>query len=452
MIESELLPRRTCEDLLGYAQRAARASGVRDVELSLTASGDALTRFANNVIHQNVAERSVLASVRVVLDHRTARASTNRLDADGMAAAVRGAIDLARSSQPDPELPELYSGNGSADGERVSAGALNNTAEMRARGVRNAIRLVEEQSQTAAGIYAVGETSEAILNTAGVFRYHRETMTQFSITAMAEDSSGWAKASSAGHDDIDPAALAAQAILKASRSAKPREVPPGKYTVILEPAAVLDLVGQIFPDFSATALADQRSFLNDRMGTQLFGENISIWDHAGCPLQSGALFDGEGVPRQMLTLVEKGRVKDLAWSRTSAAKAGRLATGHGFPLPSEHGESPVNIVMAGGSRSIDDLVKSTERGILVTRLWYIREVEPREKVMTGMTRDGTFLIENGEIVCGLRNFRFNQSVVELLNNVEAMSESVRASGEEAFDMVVPGMKVNGFHFTEVTKF
>jgi predicted Zn-dependent protease len=133
-------------------------------------------------------------------------------------------------------------------------------------------------------------------------------------------------------------------------------------------------------------------------------------------------------------------------------KAGVEPTGHGFPLPNEVGEAPLNIVIAGGSTSSEEMIASTERGVLVTRLWYIREVDPYEKIMTGMTRDGTFLIENGRVSRGLRNFRFNQGIIELLNNVEALSPSVRASGEEAFDMVVPAMKIRGFNFTEVTRF
>jgi predicted Zn-dependent protease len=293
---------------------------------------------------------------------------------------------------------------------------------------------------------------EAILNSRGLFRYYFDTLTTFSITAMAGDSSGWAKGTSAAHDEIQPRALAERAARKAKLSGNPREVDAGEYTVILEPAAVLDLVGQIFGDFSGTSLLDQRSFLNERMGERLFGENITIYDDVAFPLQTGAPFDGEGVPRKTLTLVKCGVPKQVAHSRSSAARADAEPTGHGFPLPNEQGEMPVNIVIAGGRQSVDDLVRSTANGILVTRLWYIREVEPYQKVMTGMTRDGTFLIRDGEVTAGLRNFRFNQSVVQMLQNVEALSASVRASGEEAFDMVVPAMKVNGFRFTEVTKF
>ena len=222
--------------------------------------------------------------------------------------------------------------------------------------------------------------------------------------------------------------------------------------MILEPAAVLDLVGQMFGDFSATAIRDGRSFLNDRIGKQIFGPNITIHDDAWHPLQSGAPFDGEGVPRQRLTLVENGVVRDIAYCRQAAALAGVMPTGHGFPLPNEYGEAPANIVIAGGDSSVEKMIASTERGILVTRLWYIREVDPYEKIFTGMTRDGTFLVEGGQVTAGVRNFRFNQGLMEMLSNVEALSPSVRASGEETFDMVTPAMQVRDFNFTEVTRF
>jgi predicted Zn-dependent protease len=269
---------------------------------------------------------------------------------------------------------------------------------------------------------------------------------------MAHDSSGWAKASACRCGDLHPHELAQTAVGKAAASRDPVELAPGRYTVILEPAAVLDLLGQMFGDFSATAIRDGRSFLNDRVGKKLFASNIAIHDDVYHPLESGAPFDGEGVPRRRLTLVEDGVIREVAYSRQAAQLAGAEPTGHGFPLPNEIGEAPMNIVVAGGQTPLDEMIAATPRGILVTRLWYIREVDPYEKIMTGMTRDGTFLIEDGAVARGVRNFRFNQSLIDLLNNVEALSPAVRASGEEAFDMVVPAMKVHGFNFTEVTRF
>jgi predicted Zn-dependent protease len=196
----------------------------------------------------------------------------------------------------------------------------------------------------------------------------------------------------------------------------------------------------------------------------LFGENITILDDVTHPLQAGSPFDGEGVLRKKVALVENGVVKRVVYARATAARVKRSEhrdavgsiepTGHGFPLPNEIGEMPLNIVfkVSDRPRTVDQMIAATERGILVTRLWYIREVEPFEKMLTGMTRDGTFLVENGRVQGGVRNFRFNESLIHMLSSVESMGVPVRSSGEESFDMVVPAMKVRDFNFTEVTRF
>src|SRR5580658_1072310 len=400
------------------------------------------------------ATRAGHLSVRVQIDGRTARATTNRLDDASIREVVEESAALTKLQEPDPALLELCRTGLPAcpPATRYHEPTAHVSPTDRAKAVAEAIHIVESFGQTAAGIYSTSEGVFALLNSNGVFAYYTETMAQFSITAMAADSSGWAKGSACSYDDLDPAAMARAAAGKAHFSREPVELPPGAYTVILEPAAVLDLVGQMFGDFSATAISDGRSFLRDRIGEKLFGGNIAIYDDAYHPLQSGAPFDGEGVPRRVLTLVDQGVVGDVAFCRQAAHAACVEPTGHGFPLPNEYGEAPMNIVIAGGDTPLEDMIASTGRGILVTRLWYIREVDPYEKIMTGMTRDGTFLIEDGRISRGVRNFRFNQALPEMLSNVEALSPSVRASGEEAFDMVVPAMKIRDFHFTEVTRF
>ena len=440
------------KELFAIAQAAALARGVRDIEVIFGRHSSALTRFANNAIHQNVAESDHAISIRVLEDHRTARASTNRLSRESIETAVEQAIALTRASNADETLPDLTESADAPRMDRHYGTTASFTPAMRAAGVAEAIRIVEGAGQIAAGIFETGESTESIFNSRGVAEEHAGTMAKFSITAMAADSSGWAKATAANSAEIDPRALATRAMAKARDSRQPREAAPGRYTVILEPAAVLDLVGQMFADFSATALADQRSFLTDRLHSKLFGENITIFDDAYHPLQTGTQFDGEGAARTKLRLVDAGIPKDIAVSRTAAKKSGLAPTGHGYPLPNEAGEAPVNIVIAGGDSTLDDMIRSTAHGILITRLWYIREVDPYEKMMTGMTRDGTFLIERGELVGGLRTFRFNQSIIEVLNNVELMSPAERASGEEAIDMVVPAMKVHNFHLSGVTKF
>jgi PmbA protein len=440
------------EAIFGQVVDAARARGVTEIEAIVAGSNEALTRFANNTIHQNVAERTTHLSVRPVMDGRTARASTNRLSGDAIREAVEEAIALARLTEPDPDLPPLAGPAEYQGVERRFEATARATPEERARVVAEAIRAVEAAGQTAAGIYSTGESVFALLNSRGVSAFYGETMARFSITAMDSDSSGWAKASACHHEDLNPLELARTAARKAAESRTPRDLPPGRYTVILEPAAVLDLTGQMFPDFSATAIRDGRSFLNDRIGKKIFGENITIHDDVWHPLQAGAPFDGEGVARKRLTLVDRGVVREIAYSRQAATLAGTAPTGHGFPVPNEFGEAPTNIAIDGGDSSVEQMVASTQRGILVTRLWYIREVDPYEKIFTGMTRDGTFLIEGGQVTAGVRNFRFNQGLMEMLSNVEALSTPVRASGEETFDMVVPAMKVREFNFTEVTRF
>jgi PmbA protein len=450
--ESPVLSIERSRELFESVQRAAQSFGVRDVEVLFAAHRGALTRFANNTIHQNVSEQGQWISVRVLFDQKTARATTNRFDADSIRSVVEQAIALTKSVAPDPDFLPLAEPTPIPEIPRFDSRTASANPMGRAQAVAQAIRVVEAAGQTAAGIYSTGQSIEAIFNSAGIAALHSETMAQFSITAMAEDSSGWAKASAVACGAIDPVRMAHSASEKARLSRAPREVEPGRYTVILEPAAVLDLVGQMFGDFSATALDDQRSFLNDRLGTKLFGDNIHISDDVAHPLQAGVPFDGEGLRRRKLALVDAGVPREVAYARSSARKAGVEPTGHGFPVPNEIGEAPMNIVIAGGSTSIEKMIASTARGILVTRFWYIREVDPFSKIMTGMTRDGTFLIEDGHLTCGLRNFRFNQGLIELLNNVEALSPTVRASGEEAFDMVVPAMQVRDFHFTEVTRF
>ena len=446
------MTRKQAEEIFGRAAATARAMGVSELEAMVGAGTHALTRFANNTIHQNVAERSGYLSLRAVIEGRTARASTNRLDAEGIRRVVEEAVAITRLQTPDPELLPLAGPADYVSPRRFFAETTGTTPKERARAVQHAIAAVESASQSAAGIYSTGESVLALLNTRGIFAYHAETMAQFSITALAADSSGWAKQSACSTAGLNPLDLARTAARKAAYSHAPAEIPPGRYTVVLEASAVLDLVGGMFGDFSATALRDERSFLTGRIGEKIFGENITVYDDAGHPFQSGTPFDGEGVPRKTLTLVDRGVVRNVVYSREAAVRSGVEPTGHGLPLPNEFGEAPTNIVVAGGDTSVEEMIASIDRGILVTRLWYIREVDPYQKIMTGMTRDGTFLIEGGKVARGLKNFRFNQNLIELLSHVEALSPSVRASGEESFDMVVPAMKVRDFNFTEVTRF
>jgi PmbA protein len=461
--------------------RIKKLSTADEVEVLFSGGHFALTRFANNTIHQNVAEENHVVSVRTVFGGKTARAFTNKFDEESLRQVVRSAESLARVQHPDPDLlpmPNAEEVAGESDAVRTGEAPVPTrtvpsrhfeatagiTPEQRAEGVQKIVGVAAKHDLTTAGVFSSGESFEGIFNSRGLSKWHMQTSAEVAITMLAADSSGWQKANSPDVTHLDPLALAEIAAQKALDSARPREIFPGKYTVILEPAAVLDIVGFMFWDFSGMSILDQRSFLTGRIGTKLFGDNITIWDDVAHPLQAGSPFDGEGMQRQKVRLVENGIVRRVVYARATAERMKRseyrdkvgpiAATGHGFALPNEMGEMPLNIVFApvADPRTVEQMIASTERGVLVTRLWYIREVEPFEKMLTGMTRDGTFYVENGRVQGGIRNFRFNESLIHVLSNVEAMSAPVRSCGEESFDMVVPAMKVGEFNFTEVTKF
>jgi predicted Zn-dependent protease len=446
-----LLEERELRRIVDTVLRLAKDTDAEGTEVHVDEVADSLTRFANNAVHQNVAERGLTVSVRTIVDGRTARATTNRVDEDSLRAAIEASLSLAHSQPKDPKLLPLPGKQRYRGIRRFIKRTASVTPEDRARAVRRACDLAIKNGQVAAGIFATGLSQSVAGNSQGLFASYRETHAEFSITMQEASAASWAKANSAEVSAFDPQKLAAVASEKAHRAVDPKELSPGRYTVILEPAAVLDLVGFLFYDFAATALEDKRSCLNGRMGKEIFGKNITIADDVYDSLQLGAPFDGEGMPRERVLLVDRGVPKNLVYSRSSAKAARKKPTGHGFGLPNEYGEAPMNLVFTGGDSSVEKMISSTDRGLLVTRLWYIREVDPYEKVMTGMTRDGLFLVEKGKVTNAVRNFRFNQSLLEMLRNVELMGPAVRATGEEAFEMIVPAMKVKDFHFSEVTK-
>ncbi len=465
----------TREQAADIFDRIRKFSTADEIEVLFSGGRFALTRFANNTIHQNVAEENHTVSVRSVFSGRTARASTNKFDDDSLRRVIESSEALAKVQHPDPDLlpvPDSREAGGRAD-KSVRSTQLPSrhfaeteaiTPQLRAAGVKTIVDVAQKHKLTTAGIFSSSESVEGIFNSRGLSEWHTQTLAEISTTMLAADSSGWQKANSPDVANLDPLRMAEVAAQKAIDSAHPAEIPAGKYTVILEPAAVLDIVGFMFWDYSGMAILDQRSFLNGRIGSKLFGDNIIIWDDVAHPLQTGAPLDGEGMRRLRVPLVENGIVKRVVYARATAERMKRSEykdkvgpiepTGHGFALPNEMGEMPLNIVFAApqNPKTLEQMIASTERGILVTRLWYIREVEPFEKIVTGMTRDGTFLVENGQVRQGVRNFRFNESLIHMLSSVEAMGAPVRSCGEESFDMVVPAMKVREFNFTEVTKF
>ncbi|HEY9732278.1 MAG TPA: TldD/PmbA family protein [Drouetiella sp.] len=440
---------------LAIAHAGKRADGV---EVKVTSSNFATSRFANNSMTQNQAPEHVTVSVRVISGQRQLRLSTDNISDSGIEHLVDNAITAVKLLPEDSTvlpLPDLCLTKTHDRGtafNRYDRGTGEMSADERSNSVNAMIDVAKKQSLSCAGTYGAGGDSIAIGNSNGMFHYHNESGCECSVTVVAPNSSGWAKVHDPRSMQVDARSLAQSAAKNAVLSADPRDVPPGRYTVILPPSAVVDLLGYLWGDFSATSHIDKLSSLLGKVGQKVFGENINIKDDVFHSMQSGAPFDGEGLPRTVVTLVENGVVKNLVYGRKSAAKMHANPTGHGVSEPSPEGEFPVNLVMTGGAESLDDMVKSTERGILLSRVWYVRLVDPTTILLTGMTRDGTFLVENGKISYGIKNLRFNVSVIDMLNNVLALGPSVRAAGEDSFPAVVPAMKVANFNFSSSTKF
>lgn len=433
------------------AVRALAASRAPETEVVIAGGRESLTRFAGNTIHQNMTRGVLDVSIRTADGGRTGRASTTRTDDEALAETAARALSVARRLEPLPDLlpvPEPYD---SYPETRCWSGATSAaSAERRASGVSNVVNVAMAEGLTTAGSFTSDDRFEAVANSRGLFAFGEYTSSVLSMTMTGPTSTGYAEDGSSSIDRIHVETLARRAAEKAFLSASPGEVPPGEYTAILEPVAVGELLiyllhGNNYSHFSGLALLEGQSFFAGRMGQKLFGDAITLRDDILHPMQWGVPFDAEGVPRRALTLIDRGVVKAVTYDRGTAKKAGAEPTGHGLQLPNTFGSAPQNLVLEGGTTSVEEMIRTTERGILVTRLWYNRLVDPAEMIVTGLTRDGTFLVENGRIVKGLRNYRFNQSLVRMLNQITALSPAVRAGS----GMVAPALRVEGFNFSAV---
>ena len=440
--------------LLDQAISAARG---QDVEVILGGGTDALTRFANNEITQNVTERRYLLSVRIVQGKRTGRATGNDLSRAGIERLIGRAVEATRHQ---PEIPDLlplpdaqtYQQVDALDPETESLGA-----DARAREVGKAVARCRKAGLEGAGIYEVragtiGDYGEigplAIANSRGLFAYHMGTSAEFLVSALDGTASGWAGQESYRARDVDGDQVSARAVEKGLRSREPKAWEPGSYKVVLEPAAVADLIQDMsWISFGALLLQEGRSFLSGKIGQKVMGENITLRDDPYHPLHRGTPFDAEGMPTRPTTIIERGVAKSAVYDRQTAAKEGRESTGHGLPVPNTYGPMAHHLVLEGTATSTEDLIRSVDRGLLVTRVWYTNVVDPKTVTLTGMTRDGLFAIERGKVTHAVRNFRFNQSVVQMLNQVEGLSQPERSGG-----LVCPALLVRDFHMSSATEF
>ncbi|HDQ72129.1 MAG TPA: TldD/PmbA family protein [Chloroflexi bacterium] len=419
-----------------------------------------LTRFAVNTIHQNVSETNATVRVRVVCGQaphaKIGVASGNDLSEEGLKKIVEAAETVARFQQENPDFNTLPEPQPVQEAHAYVEATAAYTPEERAQGVRAICTLSREHDLEAAGAFSTMVEKLLVANSLGVSAYRCNTVAHLTSVVMGPDSSGYGAATAMDVSQIDPQAVGQAAVDKALRSREPADMEPGAYTVILEPAAVADMLFTLgYLGLGALAMQEGRSFMCGRLGEQITGENITIWDDGLDPRGLVIPFDFEGVPKQRVSLIENGVARGVVYdSFTAGREEGKSSTGHSLPAPNTFGPLPVNLFMAPGQASRDEMLASTERGIWVTRFHYTNPVHPVKTVLTGMTRDGTFLIENGQITRPLKNLRFTQSILEALAHVEMLSSELTLikSGWGNFAECVPAAKINGFQFTGTTEF
>ena len=432
------------------AKRALGFAAADETRVTIASGVRGNTRFAVNQVSTAGDNYDVTVTVRSAFGSRAATSTTNRYDDAALRNVVQTAERLARLAPEDPEaVPEL-----GPQQYEDARGYVDATANLDPAGRTAAVRRVTDAAR-AAGLTATGYVesnagSVAVANSRGLFAYGRQTSSAMTTTVRTPDGtgSGWAGAASNDFTKIDAAALGARAIDKARRSVNPVAVEPGNYTVILEPTAVANLVQLIAGALGARNADEGRSFFSlpggkNKLGQKVVDERVSLVSDPLDPEAFANTFTGEGLPTRRTAWIENGVVKNLAYDRYWAAQKGVQPT----PFIG-------SLRMTGGTATLDEMIASTARGILVTRFWYIRPVDPRTILYTGLTRDGTFLVENGKITRAVKNLRYNYSPIFLLNNIQAMGQPVRVSASEdgspGIAVVVPPIKARDFAFTSLS--
>lgn len=437
----------TRDEAQSLVERAVRLSRADAIRVTVDNTHETNLRFADN--QMSTAGASTTTSIRIqsVFGKRKASVVTNNRTDEGLRRAVEQSEALARLAPEDPEyLGEL----GPQQYLEVPAwfdATAELSAEDRARAALTALAPARaSQDLTVAGFIICSARATAMGNNAGLFAYHRGTNANYTLTARTNDGtgSGWAGMEHNDWRQIDFEAVAQRAIDKARRSRNPVAIEPGRYTVIFEPEAVANLVSLIGGALQARAAEEGRSAFSrpggTRVGEKIMDERVTLVSDPADPLILGTPFDGEGMPLGRQTWVENGILEQLAYTRFWANRQGTTPTGGAGSLR-----------MASGRDTVEQMIAGTPRGILVTRLWYLRSVDQRSLVYTGLTRDGTFLIENGRIARAIKNFRFNDSPLFMLNNLEGIGQTMRtAGGEGGPGVAMPTIKVREFNFTSIS--
>jgi predicted Zn-dependent protease len=436
------------EESQSLVERVIKMSKADEVQVNVGGGYNANVRFADNQMSTAGGVSDFNVVIQSSFGKKHAVTTTNDTSDAALRRAVEQSEALAKLAPDDPEAMPALPAQQYKDINAYFTSVADLTADARAKAALAALDPARKAGDiTAAGFLLTNAGSTALGNNKGLFAYYRSTNANYTLTVRTKDGtgSGWAGGEHNDWNQLGIAGLAQRAIEKAHLSRNPVAIEPGRYTVILEPQAVGDLV-QLMGNYADARSADEgRSPFSKQGGGNKIGEKvvdprISLVADPFDPMILSQPFDFQGFPLGKQTFIENGVLKELFYSRFWAQKQGKQATG-----------APTSFIMTGGDASVDDMIKSTERGVLVTRLWYLREVDPRTILYTGLTRDGTFLIENGKITKALKNFRFNESPLFMLNNVEALGRPVRLAGTEAGGaVVVPAIKVRDFNFTSLS--
>lgn len=437
------------EFALELIDRALSLSQADETEVVVEAVRSGLTRFASNQIHQNMADTNCTVSVRAVMGKRVGGASTNQVDDDAIRDVVKRATSIASVQCELPNFPGLPKPKPIPQVDAYSEATANASPTLRAELASRIINAAESHGAIASGAISTVEWLLAVGNSNGVRAAFISTMASMHTVINADDGYGYASQMAIDITRIDAAQVAERALQKALMSKNPIEVEPKEYTVILEEEAVADLLRMLaYCGLGAKAVHEGYSFMCERFGERIVSEAVTIYDDGlsdeGLPLP----FDYEGVPKQRVVLIDKGVAKAVVYDTYTAAIDMTESTGHALPQPNPYGPYPINLFMECGEATIEEMIESTECGLLITRFHYTNVVHPKLTIITGMTRDGTFLIRDGKIESAVRNLRFTESILKALSSVEAISSTRKLCGR----VVAPAMKVSSFNFTGVTEF
>jgi predicted Zn-dependent protease len=429
-------------------ERIVKMSKAESIQVNIGGGYSANVRFADNQMSTAGGVTDFTVVIQSSFGKKHAVVTVNDISDEALQRAVKQSEDLARLAPDDPEAMPALPPQQYQDVAGYFDSVANLTPADRAKAALTALEPARKAGDLAtAGFLLTNASSTALGNEKGMFAYYRSTNANYTVTVRTKDGtgSGWAGGEHNDWSQLDVAGLSQRALEKAKLSRSPVAIEPGRYTVILEPQAVGDLV-QLFSGYVDARSADEgRSPFSkqgggNKIGEKIIDERISLFADPFDPRILAQPFDGQGFPLGKQVFVENGVLKQLFYSRFWAQKQGKTPTG-----------APTSFIMSGGDASVEDMIKSTQRGVLVTRLWYLREVDPRTILYTGLTRDGTFLIENGKVTKALKNFRFNESPLFMLNNVETLGRPVRLAGTEAGGaVVVPALKVRDFNFTSLS--